>query len=207
MVPSPPSNARRRASRLLGVLAGLAAAIAAVAVLWPRPLADVFVTAWILGAVLDTLVGTAAAWTGRRALLWVATLLLAGFAVVGMLTVGWLFAPSVVLLLAAALLSGWAGPVLDRPEPSETGPRRIAGGTLAGAAAVGGGAAVVRVAAFDRELFGSCAAETPACVLATTNWPAVAATTLALATVALGGRLLLRQTLAAWALIERSAAT
>jgi len=189
------------------VLAGLAAAVAAVAVLWPRPLADVFVTAWMLGAVLDTLVGTAAAWTGRRALLWVATVLLAGFAVVGMLTVGWLFAPAVLLLFAAALLSGWAGPILDQPEPSTTAARRIAVGTLAGAAAVGGGVVVVRVAAFDRELFGSCAIETPACVLATTDWPAVVATTLALAIVALGGRLLFRQALATRALIERSTGT
>lgn len=206
MVPSLPVRSRRTASRLLGTLAALIATVAAAGLLSVTGLADVFVAAWVLGGALAAAVGGTAAWTGRRALLWVVALLLSTFSVGAMASIGAFFAPAAICLLGAALLSGWAGPLVAPADPAAT-PRTAAARTLAGVAAVGGGAWLVRAGAFERELFAACVSETFDCVLARTNWVGVGATVLGLAAVAFGGRLLVRVAVAVRALASGARAT
>ncbi|MFC7097087.1 hypothetical protein [Halobaculum marinum] len=199
----PPAGRRRAASRLLGVLGAASATVAAVGVVAPAPLADVFVTALVGGAAAVAVGGGVAAWTGRRLGVWVAALTVTAFSAVGLMTVGFLFVPAALCLLAAAALSGWAGPLVAASSTPPT-PRRAALYAVAGAVAVGVGAWLVDVAAFERDLFGSCARETPACVAATTNWPAVAAAAAGLAACVVGAWLFGRGVVAAGRLVRAS---
>ncbi|SHH45441.1 hypothetical protein [Halobaculum gomorrense] len=165
-----------------------------------------FVAAWGADGGLAGVVGGVAAWTGRRGTLWLAALFLSALVVAGAMSIGLLFAPAAVCLLCAAVLSGWAGPlVADSSTPPTL--RSTAWHALVGALAVGLGAWLVEVAVFDRDLFGSCASETPACVAATTNWPAVAATLAGLVAIAAGARSILRGGGGALALVRASMAT
>lgn len=72
--------------------------------LFGAPHAQFELFAWpvLLGVV--AVVGAAAAWRGHRRWLWGAALALAAFTVVGIMTLGLLYAPAACLLLAAALL-------------------------------------------------------------------------------------------------------
>ncbi|WP_277554777.1 hypothetical protein [Halobaculum limi] len=197
---------RRLPSRLLGVLGAVAGTAAAVAVLGPAPLADVFVTGLVGGVAAVAVVGGAAAWAGRRAVVWIAALSVAAFSAVGLMTVGFLFVPAALCLLAAATLSTWAGPLVAEASTPPT-PRRTALYAAAGAVAVGVGAWLVDIAAFERDLFGSCASETATCVLATTNWPAVAVTVGGLLACASGAWLLVRGGVDALGLVRAAVAT
>ena len=78
MVPKLRSSPLRTGSRLLGVLAILAASVAAIALLFPEPLADAFFAGWVLFSVLVTVVGGIGAWTNRTPLVWVTALLMTG---------------------------------------------------------------------------------------------------------------------------------
>ncbi|MFC7047076.1 hypothetical protein ACFQH6_18245 [Halobacteriaceae archaeon GCM10025711] len=61
--------------------------------------------AWPVLMAGFALLGGFAAWNGRTAALWVAALGLTGFTLVGLLTIGLLFAPAALLFLAAATLA------------------------------------------------------------------------------------------------------
>lgn len=191
MVPSP-----RSASRLLSAAAVVAALLASAVLLAPTPLADVFFAGIVLLSPLFAVVGAVGAWTNRAALVWVAALLSVGLTLVGAMSVGLLFAPAALLLLGSAVAAQAAGPdsarrerlLADPPEPRERAQK-----ALLGVASVVVGAAVVDAAALDRQLFGSCAQETLACALETTNWGLVALTLLGFGAVAVGGWLLWRQ--------------
>lgn len=203
MVPSP----LRTASRALGALAVLLAVVAAGFLLAPRPLADAFFAGWVVVAVGVALVGGIAAWTDRRAPLWVAALALTALAIVGMWSLGFLIAPAALCLLLAAVLAQVAG----RREPARrtiadppTVPEAILK-TLAGSGAVVVGAALVYVGAFTGELFGACASETLACALGKADWGGLAVTLLGLGAVGLGGWLLWRQVTVARVLASKPA--
>jgi len=192
-----PSNVDPRTlSRALAALAVVAALLAAAVLLSPAPLADVFFAGIVLLSPLFAAVGAAGAWTDRTALVWVATLLSVGLTLVGVMSVGLLFAPAALLLLGSAVAARAAGPdraareriVADPPEPRERLQK-----ALLGVASVVVGAVLVDVAALDRDLFGSCAQETLGCVLETTNWGLVGLTLLGFGAVAVGGWLLWRQ--------------
>ena len=196
MVPprQPPSS--QTVSRLLSALAILAAGVAVTVLLLPNPLADVFFAGIILLSVVFTLIGGIGAWTNRTPLVWVAALLLAGLTILGMLSIGLFLLPAALLLLGAAIFSQLAGP---RPGVRETiianppTQQELAGKTLVGAGSTLGGAAVVYLGAFTQELFGSCARETLACALETTNWGGIGLTILGLSAICLGGWLLWKQ--------------
>lgn len=195
-------RSRQAWSCTLGVLAAAIATTAAAWVLEQTLWSDVFVAAWALGGALVALVGAAAAWMGRRALLWVTSLLLAALSVVGMLSIGFLFAPAACCLLGAALLSGWAGSLLPRPGATavaSTGEGVVAW-TVTAFASIAGGWALVDAGALSRELFGACATESPECVIARAHWDAVGVTGLGLVAITVGGWLLWRQAAAIWLL-------
>lgn len=183
-------------SRLLSGLAILAASVAVAVLLAPDPLADVFFAGIVLSSVLFAVVGGIGAWTNRTPLVWLATLLLGGLTILGMLSIGVFLVPAAVSLLGAAIFSQLAGPrtdvraaiVADPPTEREIGRR-----TLAGAGAVLGGAGLVYVGAFAQELFGSCSNETLACAVDATNWGAVGLTALGFLAIGLGGWLLWKQ--------------
>lgn len=82
------SSTANTGSRLLSGLAVLSIIVAATALLFPNPLADVFFTGRILFSLLLTLVGAIGAWTNRTPLVWIAALLLTGLAIVGMCLLG-----------------------------------------------------------------------------------------------------------------------
>ncbi len=182
--------------RLLSVLAFLSASVAVILLLLPNPLADVFFAGIVMLSILFTLVGGIGVWTNRTPLVWVAALLLTGLSILGMMSVGFIFVPAALLLLGAAAFSRMAGPrtgvresILASP-PTE---REIVRKTLVGTGVVVVGVGLVYVGAFARELFGSCASETLACALDTTNWGAVGVTVLGLVAVSYGGWLLWKQ--------------
>ncbi len=72
--------------------------------LFGSPHAQFELFAWpvLLGVV--AVIGAVAAWRGHGRWLWSAALALAAFTVVGLMTLGLLYAPAAFLLLAAALL-------------------------------------------------------------------------------------------------------
>ena len=184
----PPSL--RTGSRLLGALGALSASAAAVALLSPRPLADAFFAAWVLGSVGVALVGAVAAWTNRTPLVWVAALLLTGLSIAGMWSIGFLVAPAALCLLGAAVLSRLAGPRPGARTAIVTNPPTVPEAvvkTLAGTGGMVVGSVLVYVGAVARNLFGACARETLACAVAKTHWDAVAITVLGLSAVGLGG--------------------
>jgi len=192
MVPTP----RSATSRLSSALAVLAAGAAGAYLLSPDPLGDAFFTGIVLLGVAFALVGGIAAWTDRTPLVWVAALLLTGLSIAGMMSIGFVLAPAAIFLLGAALLSQLAGPrpgvreaILDSPP---TVPE-IALKTLGGTVALAVGAGLAYAGAFSRELFGACASETPACVLANANWAAIGTTLSGLVAVGFGGWLLWKQ--------------
>ena len=98
----------------------MAAAIgAAAAVPSPRPFIDVFAVLLIAGAAAAALVGSGAAWTDSRRLLWGAALTMTGLALAAAATVGFAFAPAAACLLSAALVSGTVGvPATGRDKPA-----------------------------------------------------------------------------------------
>jgi hypothetical protein len=191
MVPDP-----RTTSRALAALALAASLIASAVLLAPEPLADVFFAGIVLLNPLFAAVGILGAWTSRTPILWVAALLSVGLSLVGMMSVGLFLLPTALLLLGAAVAGQVAGPrvgvreaiVADAPSVRE----RLLW-AVAGVTAVGVGVALVDAGAFDQHLFGSCAQETLACAIETTNWPAVGLTLLGFAAVAVGAWLVWKQ--------------
>lgn len=186
---SPPARA---AARLLAALAVVAALAAGALLLWPDPLADVFFAGWVLVAIGLAVAGAAGAWTDRTPVAWLAALLLAGLAVVGMWSIGVAIAPAGLLLLAAAGASQ-----VDRRRLGELGEaspsrdRDALRRSLAGLAALVAGAWLVDAGAVSRPLFArGCARETAACLVAVARWDGVAVTLLGLAALGLGGWLL-----------------
>lgn len=183
-------------SQLLSVGAILSAILAVVALLLPNPLADVFFAGIVTLSVLFTLVGGFGAWTNRTPLVWVAALLLTGLTVLGLLSIGFYLVPSALFLLGAAVFSQLAGPRLEFRESILANPptrQNMIQKTLAGIGAIVLGFGFVYVGAFTRELFGSCARETLACGLQTTNWGAVGLTVSGLVAVSYRGWLLWKQ--------------
>ena len=183
-------------SQLLSVGAILSAILAVLALLLPNPLADVFFAGIVMLSVLFTLVGGLGAWTNRTPLVWVAALLLTGLTVLGMLSIGFYLVPSALLLLGAAVFSQLAGPRLEVRDSILANPptkQDLIQKTLGGIGALVVGFGFVYVGPFTREVFGSCARETLACGLQTTNWGAVGLTVLGLVTVSYGGWLLWKQ--------------
>jgi hypothetical protein len=188
-----------RAERLVGLSSGLAVAAAVLAagmLLFPRPLADAFFAGWVLVAVGLTVLGAAAAWTDRTPLAWIAALLLAALSIVGMWSIGFLIAPSALLVLLAAGLAQWAVPreptdtrTDDPPTGFEAALKAMAGVVLAVL-----GAGLFYEGFFVRELFTrGCASETLDCALAVTRWDAVGLAILGLAALAAGAWLLWTQ--------------
>lgn len=179
-----------------GALAILAAVAAAAALLAPRPLADAFFAGWVAVGVGLSVVGTAGAWTNRTPLAGAAALALTGLCIVGMWSIGFLFAPAALLLSGAAFLSQRAGPRPGVRESIRADPPSVSAvalKTLGAAGAVVAGGWLVHVGALARELFGACATETLDCALANTHWDAVGVTTLGLLAVGVGGWTLWRQ--------------
>lgn len=193
----------RSVSRLLSAAAVVAAVLGAAVLLFPTPLADVFVAGIVLLNPLFAVVGVAGAWTNRRALVWVAALLSTGLSLLGMMSIGLFLAPTALLLLGSAVAAQAAGPPMERRETVVADPpnrRDRLQKLLAGVVSVAIGAGLVDASALDRELFGSCAQETLGCVLQTTNWDAVGLTLLGLGAVALGCWLGWRQVHVTWML-------
>lgn len=190
------SRSAETGRRLLSALAVLSAVVAAVYLLLPTPLADVFFAAWVVGSVLLALVGGVAAWTNRTPLAWVAALLMTGLSIVAMTSLGLFTAPSAVFLLGAALLSQLAGPREDVREAIAANPPTVRETALKAGAGVGSiavGAVLVYVNAIARELFEACASETVACVVEATHWLAVGGTVLGLLAISVGGWLVWKQ--------------
>lgn len=190
------SSSSRTTSRLLSALAILAACVASGYLLLPNPLADVFFSGIVLLSVLFALIGAFGAWTNRTPLVWVAALLLTGLAVIGMMSIGLLIAPTALFLLGAAFFSQLAGPRTDVQEAIIENPptvREAVLKTLAGAVSVAVGGGLVYIGAFSQELFGSCARETLSCALNTTNWGAVGLVVLGLSVISYGSWLLWKQ--------------
>lgn len=192
------------ASRLFGALAILIATVAAVALLYPTPLADVFFAAWVVVAVGLAVLGGVAAWTRRTPLVWVAGLLLAALSIAGMWSIGGLIAPSAILLLVAAVvLQLWGPPPDGRPSSALDPPsvREAARYTLGGTAALLGGSWLVYQGVFVRELFvAGCAQETLDCAISVTRWDAVGLSFLGLVALGFGGWLVWRQAAVGWRL-------
>lgn len=194
MVPLPPSAETGR--RLLASLAVLSAVVAALALLFVNPLADVFVAAWVAGSVLLALVGGVAAWANRTPLAGAAALLLTGLSLAGMMSVGLFVAPSAAFLLGAALLSWRAGPREGVTEAIAANPptvRETVLRALLGVGSIALGAGLVFVTAFGEGLFEACASETLACTVENTHWLAVGGTVLGLVAVGVGGWLVWKQ--------------
>ncbi len=178
-------------SRLLGGFSVVLAGGAAVILLFPRPLADAFFAAWVLFAVILTVVGALGAWTRRPALSWMAALLLSGLSIVGMWSLGAFVAPAALVLLGSAVASLWTAPrpgaheaVLDNSSSVFEAVLK----TLAGAVFVVIGTGLAYGGIVVRELFTSgCSSETLDCAIAVTQWDAVGLSVLGLATIGIGG--------------------
>ncbi|WP_049985454.1 hypothetical protein [Halobellus rufus] len=191
-------------TKILSGLAVALASLAAVALLFPHPLADAFFTAWVVFAVILAGIGAIGAWTRRRALLWVAALLLSGLSVIGMWSIGALLAPAAFAMLGAAAVSLRAAPrpgsresILAEPPSDLDIVRRVPAGVAL--AALGAGLAydgIVRRTLFTR----GCLNETLGCALAVTRWDAVGLALVGLTAVAIGGRLIWRQVTIGWVL-------
>lgn len=183
-------------ARLLAGLAVLAVSVAATALLLPDPRSDVFFAGIVMFAVLFGLVGGVGVWTDRTPLVWLAALLMTGLSVLGMTSIGVFLLPAALLLIGAAAFSHRGGPrrgvrasILANPPSRQDIARRVVSGVVS--VVLGGG--LVYVGAFRQELFGSCARETLACAVETTNWGAVGLTLCGLAAVGGGGWMLWRQ--------------
>lgn len=184
-------------SRLLSVLAIISASVAVTFLLFPNPLADVFFAGIMVFSVIFAVIGGIGAWTNRAPLVWVAALLLTGLSILGLMSIGVLLVPAALLLLGAAIFSQMSGPRADVQKTITTDPpegQEILRKLLLGIGSVAGGLGIVYWSAFKRELFGSCASETVACALETTNWGAVGLTVLGLVGISVGGWLLWKQT-------------
>jgi len=191
MVPAP-----RTTSRALGGVAVAAALLGSAVLLAPAPLADAFFAGIVLLNPLFAVVGAVGAWTNRTVVVWVAAVLSVGLSLAGMMSVGLYLAPTALLLLGAAVAAQAAGPRPGlREEILSSAPsvRGRLGRAAAGLAGIAVGVALVDAGAFERELFGSCAQETLACALGTTNWPAVGLTLVGFGAVALGAWLVWKQ--------------
>lgn len=196
MVSALQPSTRRTGSRVLSVLAVLAASIAATALLFPAPLADVFFAGWVLFSVSLTLAGTVGVLTGRTPLVWLAALLLTGLSIIGMWSIGFLIAPAALLLLGAALLTHRAGPRQGVHEEIIANPPHVGetlGKIVAGIVSVAVGGWLVDIGALKQELFGACASETLACALSRANWEGIGLTLLGLTAISFGGWLLWKQ--------------
>lgn len=184
-------------SRLLGGLAVLLAVVAAVVLLFPRPLADAFFAAWVLFVVVLAIVGALGAWTRRTALVWVSALLLTGLTVVGMLSIGLFVAPAALALLGSAVALQLTGPRAGAHEAIRADPPSVLEAvlkTIGGIVAVVLGGGLLYEGTLVRELFSrGCASETLNCALAVTRWDAVGLALLGLAAVWLGGWLVWKQ--------------
>lgn len=209
MVPANRLSDPHSISRLLATSAVVLAGIAAVALLGPRPLADAFFAAWVVGAVALAGVGAYAAWTRRSALVWVAALLLAGLSVAGMWSVGLFLAPAAVALLWAAVASHWTGPRQGSREAVLEDPPSVLAAvlkTLGGSGIVVVGAGLAYEGVMVRELFTrGCARETLGCALAVVRWDAAGLAVLGLAGIVLGGWLVWKQVAVGRVLASRSA--
>ena len=188
--------ANRETSRLLAGLALLASLLASAALLLPTPRSDAFFAGIVLLNPLFAAVGVAGAWIDRTVVVWVAALLSVGLSLVGAMSAGLFFAPTALLLLGSAVTAQAAGSragvreriVADPPSDRERLLR-----ALPGAASILVGVGLVNVGTFGQELFGSCARETLACALETTNWGAVGVALLGFAAVAVGGWVVWKQ--------------
>lgn len=186
----------RTASRLLSMFAILSAGVASGLLLFPTPLADVFFAGIVLLSVIFALLGGFGAWTNRTPLVWVTAFLLTGLTILGMMSVGLFLAPAALFLLGAAVFSHLAEPRTDLQEAILANPPTVPEAvlkTLAGTVSMTAGAGAVYMGAFRQELFGSCANETVACGLETTQWDAVGLTILGLIAISLGGWLIWKQ--------------
>lgn len=184
-------------SRLLSGFAVVLAGVAAVVLLFPRPLADAFFAAWVVFAIVLAVVGAVGAWTRRTALVWVATLLLSGLTVVGMWSIGGFVAPAALVLLGAAVASLRTGPRPGAHESILEDPPSVLEAvlkTLAGAILVVVGAGLAYEGTVVRELFTrGCSNETLACALAVVRVDAIGFSILGLAAIGTGGWLVWRQ--------------
>lgn len=208
MVSAPPSSTLRTGSRVLGVLAVLLTSLAAAALLFPNPLADVFFAGWVMFGVALAFAGVLGIWTNRTPLVWLAALLLTGLSIVGMWSIGFLIAPAALLLLGAALLSHWAGPRPGVHEEIIANPphvRETLGKTVTGIGCVAVGGWLVDLGALKQELFGACASETLSCALSTANWEGIGLTLLGLTAISIGGWLLWKQVYIAGVLASQHA--
>lgn len=197
MVPTDRFPGAVTVSRLLsGVAVGITV-LAAIAWLFPRPLADAFFAGWVLFGVGLALLGALGTWTRRTPVVWVAALLLTVLSIVGIWSIGFYIAPAALVLLASAVLLQRAG---QRPGAVETvreNPPSVLEAvlkTVAGAILAVLGAGLFYEGTFVRELFiRGCASETLACALAVTRWDAVGLTLVGLAAMTAGGWLVWRQ--------------
>lgn len=177
MVPFLPRD-RRSLARALGLLSLVAAVPGAGFLLTRIPITDALV-AWPAVLVLAAAVGAAAAWTDRVFLVWVAALALSLVSVAGLLSIGFVFAPAALSLLAAAAALQTAGLPAARRDAilaDPPGMRTVVRRTVAGSVGVVAGVVVIYLNAVARELFVACAVETVACQVGNTHWDAVAAT-------------------------------
>lgn len=196
MTPASQPLSSETASQFLSVLAVLSASGAVLLLLFPNPLADIFFAGIVTLSVIFAGVGGIGAWTNRTPLVWGGALLLTGLSLIGMMSIGFLLAPAALFLLGAAVCSQLAGPRMDVREAILADPpttQEIAWKTLLGISSVIGGLGLVYAGAITQELFGSCARETLACALETTNWSGVGLTLLGLFAVSYGGWLLWKQ--------------
>lgn len=195
MAPALQPSAARTGGRLLGAVAVPLAVAGAAVLLFPALLADAFFARWVLFAVLLAVAGGVGAWTARTPLVWTAALLLTALSVLGMWSLGPFVAPAALALLGSAVLSHLASSSRtdrDRTAPDPPPVREAVLWVGAGVGSVAVGGWLVYLGAIARELFGACAREMPACVLARTHWDAVGTTLVGLLTIALGGWLLRR---------------
>lgn len=183
-------------SRLLA-LAALLIVLAAVFYVVPWMYRDVQFAGWVLFSLFVVLVGVVGAWTNRTVLVSVAGILLTGFAIAAMWSIGPLIAPAALLVLVAAWFSHRAGPregvreAIRADPPSEAERRRK---TWAGMLAIVGGVASMVLGVFVLELFvAACPDETLACTLDIANWSGIGLTLVGLIGVTVGGWLYWKQ--------------
>lgn len=170
--------------------------LAVTYLLLPNPLADVFFAGIMMLSVIFALVGGVGTWTNRTSLVRVAALLLTGLSILGMMSVGFAFAPAALLLVGSALFSQVAGPretsvarmTADSPSEREVVVKKLVG---LGSGVLGTG--LVYIDVFAQELFEACASETLACTLEKTNRGAVGVTILGSTMISFGGWLVWKQ--------------
>jgi hypothetical protein len=196
MIPTLDADSASEASRLLSGLAVFIASTAAIFLLFPAPLSDVFFTGWVLFSVGLAVVGWVSARSNRVSLVWVTALLMTALAVLGMWSIGLFIAPEALCLLLAGAFLQIAG---DRTAVREavltappTAPESILK-TLASCMALALGGGLVYLGALNQPLFGACARETLACVLDRLHWDALGITVSGVVAFVFGGWLLWKQ--------------